>query len=280
MTAAELVVATGGTLLRRSDRAVRGAAVDSRTVEPGQLFVALAGERTDGHRFLAHAAAAGASALLVARPPERDEPPLDALGDVTVVLVPDTLRALHAIAAAWRRRFDVLVVGITGSIAKTSTKEAVAAVLARRYVTLGTEGNQNNEVGLPLTVLRMGPEHEAAVLEMGMYAGGEIRDLAAIGRRRSASSPRSSRSTSARSARWTRSRTRRPSWSSAAAAEDGGRGDPQRRRRARAADGRPNAARVASYGVRPEPRSGRTASRHAGWTAGASGWSRRPATRR
>ena len=85
-------------------------------------------------------------------------------------------------AAAWRRRFDPLVVGITGSIAKTSTKEAVAGVLERRFATLRTEGNQNNEVGLPLTVLRLGPEHEAAVLEMGMYVGGEIRELAAIGR--------------------------------------------------------------------------------------------------
>ena len=85
-------------------------------------------------------------------------------------------------AAAWRARFTPLVVGITGSIAKTSTKEAVAGVLARRFATLRTEGNQNNEVGMPLTVLRLGPEHEAAVLEMGMYVGGEIRDLAAIGR--------------------------------------------------------------------------------------------------
>ncbi len=85
-------------------------------------------------------------------------------------------------AAAWRARFAPLVVGITGSIAKTSTKEAVAGVLARRFDDARTEGNQNNEVGMPLTVLRLGPEHEAAVLEMGMYVGGEIRDLAAIGR--------------------------------------------------------------------------------------------------
>ena len=117
------------------------------------------------------------------RLPDADagEPPLDALGDLTVLLVADPLRALHAIAAAWRRRFDPLVIGITGSIAKTSTKEAVAGVLERRLVTLRTEGNQNNEVGLPLTVLRLGPEHAAAVLEMGMYVGGEIRELAAIG---------------------------------------------------------------------------------------------------
>jgi UDP-N-acetylmuramoyl-tripeptide--D-alanyl-D-alanine ligase len=183
LTADDLLAATGGTLIRRSERGVVGGAVDSRLVVPGSLFVALAGERTDGHRFLAAAARAGAAALLVGRVPDpaADEASLDALGDVTVVLVADPLRALHAVAASWRRRFDPLVVGVTGSIAKTSTKEAVAGVLACRYVTLRTEGNQNNEVGLPLTVLRLGPEHGAAVLEMGMYTGGEIRDLAAIG---------------------------------------------------------------------------------------------------
>ncbi len=183
LTADDIVAATGGTLLRRSDRPIRRAAVNSRLVEPGMLFAALAGERTDGHRYLAQAVAAGASALLVGHSPreDADEPSLEALGDVSVVEVADPLRGLQAIAAAWRRRFAPLVVGITGSIAKTSTKEAVAAVLARRFTTLRTEGNQNNEIGLPLTVLRLGPEHGAAVLEMGMYVGGEIRDLAAIG---------------------------------------------------------------------------------------------------
>jgi UDP-N-acetylmuramoyl-tripeptide--D-alanyl-D-alanine ligase len=183
MTADELVAATAGTLLRRSSRPIRGGAVDSRLVTSGALFVALPGERTDGHRYLAEAATAGASALLIGRLPDvaAGEPSLDELGDVTVVQVPDPLRGLHGAAAAWRRRFSPLVVGITGSIAKTSTKEAVAAVLDRRFTTLRTEGNENNEIGMPLTVLRMGPEHEAAVFEMGMYVGGEIRDLAAIG---------------------------------------------------------------------------------------------------
>ena len=183
-TADELSLATGGTLVRRSDRPIRGGAVDSRLVEPGTVFVALPGERTDGHRFLRGAADAGAAALVVTREPDRGagEPAWDELGDLTIVHVADALRALHAVAAAWRTRFAPLVVGITGSIAKTSTKEAVAAVLGRRFTTLRTEANQNNEVGMPLTVLRLGPEHQAAVLEMGMYTGGEIRDLAAIGR--------------------------------------------------------------------------------------------------
>ena len=176
----ELARVTGGRLLLRSDRPVRGAAVDSRLVEPGQLFVALPGERTDGHVFLADAARAGAAALVVSR--EVDD--VARLGDLTVIRVADGLAALHAIAAAWRTRFDPLVVGVTGSIAKTSTKEAIAAVLSTRFETLKNEGNQNNEIGLPLTVLRLTPEHDAAVLEMGMYVGGEIADLARIGRPR------------------------------------------------------------------------------------------------
>ena len=178
LTADELVRLTGGRLLARSDRPIRGAAVDSRQVRRGQLFVALPGERTDGHRFIPDAVAAGASAVLVTRPPDASS----ALEDVTVVRVVDPLAALQAIAAGWRERFDPLVVGVTGSIAKTSTKEAIATVLATRLTTLRSEGNQNNEIGLPLTVLRLGPEHGAAVLEMGMYVGGEIAELARIGR--------------------------------------------------------------------------------------------------
>ena len=140
--------------------------------------MALPGEQTDGHLHLSAAVAAGAAALVVIRPPVDPA----AFGDVTVLRVGDGLHALHGAASAWRARFRPLVVGVTGSIAKTSTKEAVAAVLGRRFGTLRSEGNQNNEIGLPLTVLRLGAEHEAAVLEMGMYVGGEIADLAGIAR--------------------------------------------------------------------------------------------------
>jgi UDP-N-acetylmuramoyl-tripeptide--D-alanyl-D-alanine ligase len=180
LTAEDLRRLTGGRLLRTGAKPIRGAAVDSRLVMPGQLFVALPGERTDGHRFLADAAVAGAAALVVSRPVP--EAVLDALGDVAVLAVPDGLVALAAIAAGWRSRFDPLVVGVTGSIAKTSTKEAVAAVLATSYRTLRNEGNLNNEIGLPLTLLRLGPDHRAAVLEMGMYAGGDIAELAHMAR--------------------------------------------------------------------------------------------------
>ena len=179
-TADDLVRLTGGRLLARSDRPIRGGAVDSRSVRPGELFVALPGEHVDGHAYLADAVAQGAAALIVARPAADPS----ALGDVTIVRVADPLAALGAVAAGWRRRFEPLVVGVTGSIAKTSTKEAIAAVLASRLRTLRNEGNQNNEVGLPLTLLRLGPEHEAAVLEMGMYVGGEIAELARIARPR------------------------------------------------------------------------------------------------
>lgn len=184
LTAADIVAATGGRLVRPSDRSIRGAAVDSRSVAPGNLFVALPGETTDGHRFLGDAVAAGAAALLVRETEWSAGPSIDMAAanqsDVAIVAVPDTLLGLHAVATAWRGRFSPLVVGVTGSIAKTSTKEAAAAVLAERFVTLKSEGNANNEIGLPLTVLRMGPEHEAAVLEMGMYVGGEIAQLTAI----------------------------------------------------------------------------------------------------
>ena len=180
MRAADLVAATGGTLLRDAGRPIRGGAVDSRVVEPGNLFVALPGDRTDGHHFLAAAVAAGAAAVLVSRPV--DDAALRAMGDASIVRVADTLLGLQAIAAAWRARFDPLVVGITGSLAKTSTKDATAAVLAAALPTLKSEGNANNEVGLPLTLLRLGPVHRAAVLEMGMYVGGEIATLARLAR--------------------------------------------------------------------------------------------------
>ena len=198
-----------GHLLRASPRPVRRAAVDSRRVEPGMVFVALPGEHTDGHRFLADAVARGAAALLVTSDlPDRD---LDALsvgspGDrdavaglhdpgaagaavlddgqrgCSIVRVDDGLRALQRLASAWRGRFDPLVVGITGSVAKTSTKEATATVLAQARRVLRSEGNENNEIGLPLTLLRLERGHEVAVLEMGMYVPGEIAQLAAMAR--------------------------------------------------------------------------------------------------
>ena len=178
LSAAELARHSGGRLVRDSRRPIRGAAVDSRVLRPGELFVALAGERTDGHRFLREAVRAGAAGLLVATAP--DDATLATLGDVTIVVVDDPLAALQRLAEAWRAQFRPLVVGVTGSIAKTSTKEAVATVLAARGKTLRSEGNQNNEIGLPLTLLRLASDDVNAVLEMGMYTRGEIAELARL----------------------------------------------------------------------------------------------------
>jgi len=170
------------------DILVTGVSVDSRTVEPGALFVALPGERTDGHRFVSDAFASGAPVALVSqivdgvttldlatgRLPHAIAPPV-------AVRVHDTLEALQTLARARRAAHPSLrVVGVTGSVGKTTTKEAIAAVLARRYEILKNEGNQNNEIGLPLTLMRLGPHHQRAVLEMGMYDLGEIAALCRI----------------------------------------------------------------------------------------------------
>jgi UDP-N-acetylmuramoyl-tripeptide--D-alanyl-D-alanine ligase len=184
LSADDIVAATGGSLLARSSRPVHGGAVDSRLVEAGVLFVALPGTRVDGHDFVADAIAAGAAAVLVARPLDARAAEAVAAhaGGVSVIVVGDPLAALQRVAGAWRSRFSPLTVGITGSVGKTSVKEAVAAVLSSRLRTLRSPGNANNEIGLPLTLLRLDASVEAAVLEMGMYTGGEIADLARIAR--------------------------------------------------------------------------------------------------
>ena len=174
--ASTLSAAVGGRLVRDGQRPIHGGAVDLRRVEPGNAFFALPGEHTDGHLFLADAAARGAAALVVTRLPDS---PAVAAGPA-VILVPDGLRALAAAAAAWRAHFDPFVVGITGSLAETSTKEQVAEVLAERWNVLRNNANENNEVGLPLTLLRLEHAHEVAVLEMGMYVPGDIAALAAL----------------------------------------------------------------------------------------------------
>lgn len=177
--AQSLAAALAGDLLHAGSSPIRGGAVDSRKVEPGNVFFALRGERTDGHSFLLDAARRGAAALVVSRAP--DAAALRGLVDAgasTIVRVPDVLAALHAAAAAWRARFDPVVVGVTGSLAKTSTKEQVAQVLAQRWTVLRNRANENNEIGLPLTLLRLSPADDVAVLEMGMYQPGDVALLA------------------------------------------------------------------------------------------------------
>jgi UDP-N-acetylmuramyl pentapeptide synthase len=147
---------------------------DSREVQPGGLFFALKGAEKDGHGFVADALARGAAGIVVERPPE---------GAVAaeVVVVPDTWAALYRLARTRLEEAAPIVVGITGSNGKTSTKEMLAAILATRFKVLKTEGNLNTETGVPLTILRLEPGvHEVLVLEMGMQAPGEIARLAEL----------------------------------------------------------------------------------------------------
>jgi UDP-N-acetylmuramoyl-tripeptide--D-alanyl-D-alanine ligase len=175
----EVVESLGGLLGRHtpgSARRFRRVVVDSRQAGRGDLFVALRGERRDGHEFEDDAVERGARGLLVSEPPAAERP------GVAVFLVPDTLQALQRLAAGRRDRRSAKVIGITGSVGKTTTKELVAAVLGSRHRVLKSEANYNNEIGLPLTLLGLTRRHERAVLEMGMYALGEIRTLCEIAR--------------------------------------------------------------------------------------------------
>ncbi|MHB1843907.1 MAG: UDP-N-acetylmuramoyl-tripeptide--D-alanyl-D-alanine ligase [Deltaproteobacteria bacterium] len=175
-TAAQALAWTGGKPFGALPERFQGVSTDSRHVPAGSLFVALRGERFDGHAFVGAAARSGASAAMVAHGAALPE---DARG-LPRLEVEDTLRALGALALGHRRRFDLLVVGITGSVGKTSTKELTAAALSPRGAVLRTEGNLNNEIGVPLTLLELGPTHRTAVIEMGMNHEGEIARLAAI----------------------------------------------------------------------------------------------------
>jgi UDP-N-acetylmuramoyl-tripeptide--D-alanyl-D-alanine ligase len=160
-------------------------AVDSRQVVPGGMFIALPGENADGHDYVADAFQRGASVALIQHEipgnfhtislvNDRSPDPLPRIEGPTCLLVENTLLALQKIARFWRSRFTLRVIGITGSVGKSTTKEVAAEVLSQRYKTLKNPGNMNNEIGLPLTILKLTPEHQEAVLEMGFYVPGEI----------------------------------------------------------------------------------------------------------
>ena len=168
---AELLVAGRGPTGHAFNRAV----IDSRLVEPGDLFFALHGEQHDGHEFVGEAIAKGAAGLVIERPLEAPE-------GIAVFQVSDSLAALQRLAGYWRARQDVRVIGVTGSVGKTTCKELIAAVLSARWRVLKNEANLNTEIGLPLTLLQLTPEHEHAVLEMAMYGRGEIETLCRIAR--------------------------------------------------------------------------------------------------
>jgi len=180
MIATTEIVESLGSLLHSRRAGVserfRRVVVDSRQTGRGDLFVALPGERRDGHEFVLDAVAAGAGAVLVR------EVSRELRAGVAAFAVEDTLAALQRLAAGRRDRRHARVIGITGSVGKTTTKEIVAAVLGARYRVLKNEANYNNEIGLPLTLLRLTQRHQRAVLEMGMFALGEIRTLCEIAR--------------------------------------------------------------------------------------------------
>lgn len=156
------------------EKEVSSVVTDSRQVEKDTLFIAISGNRVDGHRFIPNAAEDGAAAVICEKPQE-------GLG-IPWIQVDSSQQALKDIAELYRSMLSIPVIGIAGSVGKTSTKEMIASVLSRKYHVLKTEGNFNNEIGMPLTILRIRPEHEVAVIEMGISDFGEMHRLAKVAR--------------------------------------------------------------------------------------------------
>ena len=170
-TVRELAAAVGGAILQDNGAVVTEVTTDSRRVPENALFIPLVGERFDGHDYIGGALAQGAAGCLTAEMPET------LAAGKCYIKVDDTRLALKALASWYRRRFDIPVVQVTGSAGKTTTKEMIAHVLARKYSTLKTQANFNNDIGTPLTLLGLAPHHEAAVIETGMNHFGEIHYL-------------------------------------------------------------------------------------------------------
>ena len=181
-TTAEIISATGGNLLSgRTGQRFAGVGIDSRQIAANALFVAIVGDVHDGHKFCEDVLRQGARGLIVAQDKAGDLP-VDAWREeeITCVAVADTTKALGDLASFNRRRVGIKVVAITGSNGKTTTRKFTAAVVGQKYNTLATRGNLNNAIGLPLTLLRLKPDHQWAVLELGTNHPGEIAALAAI----------------------------------------------------------------------------------------------------
>ena len=174
MTLFHAAQACGGKLCGVSDdtKELRRIVIDSRFVEPGDLFAAYKGERVDGHDYIPAAIEKGAACCLAQRVPEGVNGP--------VLLVDDVQAALEKIAATYRSELSIPMIGITGSVGKTSAKEMIAAVLEQRFRVLKTDKNLNNQIGVPMTISRIEPEHQVAVVEMGISGFGEMRALARI----------------------------------------------------------------------------------------------------
>jgi len=191
LTLADAIEALTNLRLEGNTPVITEAAIDSRQVIPGSLFVAIPGERVDGHDFIADAFKRGASYALIQKEVDTSLRTVDLRTGLSVDSVPDfspplclnienTVTALQQIARYWRRKLDIRVIGITGSVGKSTTKETVAEVLSQRYRTLKNPGNLNNEIGLPLSILKLGSGYQRAVLEMGFYVPGEIAFLCDI----------------------------------------------------------------------------------------------------
>lgn len=182
-TAAEVASHTGGRPVPGPggsgtlNSVITGVEADSRYIRPGDLFCALPGERVDGHDFVGQAFRAGALAALVSRVPIPAPPEVGLL-----IVVPDVLAALAELARRHLARFPVRVIGVTGSVGKTTTKDLITAALTTSFSVIANRGNLNTDIGLPLTIFEVGPEHELACLEMGMRGPGEIARLAALAR--------------------------------------------------------------------------------------------------
>ncbi|MBI4355149.1 MAG: UDP-N-acetylmuramoyl-tripeptide--D-alanyl-D-alanine ligase [Candidatus Omnitrophica bacterium] len=178
-TASELAALTRGELLHGEPTAsVEGISIDSRTLQRGEAFVAIRGTRCDGHDFLGAAAERGASALLIERGSRQTDEA--ARWQRPVIAVEDGVRALGALARHHRQAFGGPVIAVTGSCGKTTTKDCLARLLSTRLRTLASQGTYNNHIGVPLTLLALRPEHEAAVIELGSNHAGEIAYLASL----------------------------------------------------------------------------------------------------
>jgi UDP-N-acetylmuramoyl-tripeptide--D-alanyl-D-alanine ligase len=190
LTLADIIESEQGIRPDRATLGISEGVVDSRQAIPGSLFVAIKGDKSDGHEFVSSAFKNGASLAFIEKEIDASINVLDLTAPFQVtteipnppfaIRVEDTQKSLQKLAAFWRKQFNLRVIGITGSVGKSTTKELVTEVLSQRYRTLKNQGNLNNEIGLPLTLLRLGPGYERAVLEMGFYYPGEISLLCEI----------------------------------------------------------------------------------------------------
>ncbi len=179
----DILKAVSGTLVFGDpETEILGISTDSRKISRGDLFIPLQGERFDGHDFVISSLEAGASAALTHKSEVLTHKDVPLLDDKVMIKVENTQKALAHIAAWYRSLFDIPVVAVTGSVGKTSTKDMVAEVFSQKFNVLKTQGNFNNEIGLPLTLFNLSPEHNAAIIEMGMSNRGEISRLSKIAR--------------------------------------------------------------------------------------------------